>query len=370
MPINVLIIDDSAVIRRLLTRSLQSDPEIARVDSAGSGQIGLGILERRPPDVVILDVIMPEMDGLAVLREIRARDKMLPVIMFSTETRHAAQSTIEALSLGASAYVPKPSKLSVGPDVIERQLLPKIKALVKRRAAFTFGARPSPSSSAPRSPRTVPKASSPPSRRSRRIVRVQLLAIGASTGGPQALERVLTSLPGNLSVPVVVIQHMPPTFTMYLAQRLNSVCALRVREGIDGERLEPGDVWIAPGGVHMDLFRDGTSARIQLSDAPPENSCRPSVDVTFRAAARIYGSGVLAAVLTGMGSDGTKGSLSIAAAGGRIIAQDQASSVVWGMPRAVVDAGVADRVLPLGRIGPVLLDGVLCPRPGTKQEAS
>lgn len=360
-PIRVLLVDDSRIVQRMLSHTLRADPAIGQIFTVSSGEEALSQIARARPDAVVLDVQMPGMSGLEVLREIRRTDKKLPIIMFSCETGLMTKVTIEALMLGASDYVAKPDTRTV--DVMREQLLPKIKML----------AQPAPAKAAPPAPRPAMRpaarlaqsTSSAVARvqhllkggreaRPQRPAPVRLVAIGSSTGGPQALETVLGALPGDFPVPVVVVQHMPPTYTAHLAQQLNQRCALRVREATSGATLAAGDVWIAKGGRHMTVRVDHGRARILLTDSAPENSCRPAVDVLFRSAAKAYGGGVLAAVLTGMGSDGARGAAAIVGAGGRVLAQDKDSSVVWGMPRAVIEAGVASRVLPLARIAPTL----------------
>ena len=341
MSIAVLVVDDSLLYRRILEKALGSDPDIGEVITANSGEEALAQIERRRPDALILDVVMPGMDGLQVLKEIRRRDTLLPVVMFSSKTSASAQTTIQALTLGASDCVFKPSAADSAAVVAER-LLPRVKTL-----AIAAAKRKPQRRAARRPPQAAPglPADSP----------VQIVTIGSSTGGPAALERLLGELPANLPVPILITQHMPKTFTSYLAQQLDKGCALKVREGVDGAKIAPGEVWIAPGGRHMEIARGGV---IRLNDAPPVNACRPAVDVTFRSAAATYGSGVLAAVLTGMGTDGAAGAAAIKQRGGKTIAQDEESSVVWGMPRAVVEAGAADVVLPLDDIAQAIFQSV------------
>ena len=348
--INVLVVDDSVVVRKIVTSVLGTDPALAVVGTAANGQIALSKLLQVAPDVVTLDVEMPGMNGIETLREIRKTHPRLPVIMFSTLTERGAASTLDALSAGASDYVCKPSNMGSVPQAVEAvrsQLIPKIKALCPG-ALGTFRAAPL----RPATPLT------PASGRPRSGAPVQLLAIGSSTGGPDALTALLPGLPADLPVPVVITQHMPPVFTRLFAQRLDGKCPLRVKEAEHGDRVVPGLVLIAPGDRHLTLKQTGDGVRVHLSDAPAENFCRPAVDVMFRSAAATYGDGVLAAVLTGMGSDGARGAEVVRRAGGEVLAQDQASSVVWGMPGAVVAAGQADRVLPLKALGGELLQTV------------
>lgn len=381
-PIHVLIVDDSQVTLRILSHTLRADAAIGTISTAQGSQEALASIALSQPDVVVLEIGMPGMGGLDVLREIRQTDQRLPIIMYSSASESVAEAAVEALELGANDFVPK----SMSQDtvrVIQSKLLPRIKILAQ--PAERTLARVKPARTTPAAPRVV-KAASPevtrarpepdaaqvrrqamelvqhllrPERKARSKPRVvRLLAIGASTGGPQALETVLLGLPGNLAVPVVVVQHMPATFTAHLAQQLDARCALRVREGYSGAALAAGDVWIAPGGRHMTVRMEQGGARILLNDGPPEHSCRPAVDVLFRSAVKAYNNGVLAVVLTGMGCDGARGAAAVAAAGGQVIAQDEATSVVWGMPRAVVAAGVASQVLPLDRIAASIRAGV------------
>ncbi|MFO0787855.1 MAG: chemotaxis response regulator protein-glutamate methylesterase [Pirellulales bacterium] len=342
--IRVLVVDDSVVIRRLLTDLLKEDPEIEVVGSASNGRLALAKMTQVNPDLVTLDIEMPEMDGLATLPPLRKLYPRLPVIMFSTLTSRGAMSTLDALARGATDYVTKPANVgsvSAGMQCVKEQLLPKIKALCP------FNKAPQPAS-APRISKVVGLTPALHIARARRSY--DILAIGASTGGPQALTAVLKTLPENLPVPTVIVQHMPPVFTKHLADRLNQESPLTVREAAGGETLQPGYVYFAPGDYHMEVKRDGIAVKTVLHQAPPENSCRPAVDVLFRSVANVYASGTLGVVLTGMGQDGLRGSEHIAQVGGTVIAQDEASCVVWGMPRAVAEAGLANQVLPIAAI--------------------
>ncbi len=337
--IRVLIVDDSVVIRSLLRQVLVGEPDMEVAGVAANGRIALQMLDQVSPEVVTLDIEMPEMNGLQTLSALRRSRPRLPVIMFSTLTERGAVATLEAFSMGASDYVTKPSNTRAegGIQAIRDQLVPKIRALC-RREKLALPALP------------VKR----PSIGSRREVAgaVTAVAIGTSTGGPNALSKVLPLLPHNCPVPVFVVQHMPPTFTRFLAERLNKESKLNVREATDGDSVAPGKVWIAPGDFHMVVERSGVAeTRVRTIQAPPENSCRPSVDVLFRSVARIYGAGALAVVMTGMGQDGLRGCEAIRDAGGILLARDEASSVVWGMPGYVANAGLAERVLPLDEIG-------------------
>ena len=334
-PVRVLVVDDSVVVRKLLADALSSTPEIEVADSAPSGAIALAKIPILRPDLITLDVEMPGMNGIETLTRIRALYPELPVIMFSTLTERGASTTLEALSLGASDYVTKPTNSeSLGDSMehVRRELAAKILSLGRR------GARTS--------TRTVPALP-------RKIGghRIDVLAIGVSTGGPNALAEVIPQLAADFAVPVVIVQHMPPLFTRLLAERLSSHSHIPVREAEAGARLEPGRAWIARGDYHMTVARKGTGVVLNLNQDPPENSCRPAVDVLFRSVAQVFGGGTLAVVLTGMGSDGALGAKEISKAGGEVYVQDEATSVVWGMPGAVVSAGAADKICPLAAIG-------------------
>ncbi len=338
--IRVLIVDDSVVIRHLLRQALEEDSEIDVVGAERHGVAALAAIPLLKPDVVTLDIEMPEMDGLETLRHIRKRHPKLRTIMFSTLTTRGASKTFEALALGADDYVAKASNagsLDLSLVSLRSELVPKIKQF--------FG-----------TPMTAMPASKPAAAVVRkdpgRIGKYRVIAIGVSTGGPQALGRLIPRLPGDLRVPVVLVQHMPPMFTRLLAERLQAASPLKIEEAVDGACLAPGSVLIAPGDYHMRVRRSGGSSAVVLDQGPHENSCRPSVDVLFRSLAEEYRDEVLGIVLTGMGHDGLRGMEKLKAAGSYGLAQDEASSVVWGMPGAIVEAGLADQVLPLDRIAP------------------
>jgi two-component system chemotaxis response regulator CheB len=340
--IRVLVVDDAVVFRRLVANELANDPALEVVGTAANGRIALARMAQVNPDVVILDVEMPEMDGLATLAELRKTYPRLPVIMFSALTERGARATLDALALGASDYFTKPAEsggLEASLLVIREQLVPEIKALCSRCHAKPSA--PVPGHTALRRPtqRSGTGTSS-----------VQVLAIGASTGGPNALAEVFRRLPADFPVPIVVVQHMPPMFTRLLAERLTTQYAIPTNEGQSGTVLEPGRAWIAPGDYHMIVAREGTQVRLVVHQDPAENSCRPAADVLLRSVARTFGANCLAVILTGMGQDGLRGCETIHEAGGQILAQDEATSVVWGMPGAVARAGLAERVLPLSLI--------------------
>lgn len=350
VPLRVLVVDDAVVMRRLLSLVLEEDPDFV-VSTAANGRIALSKLVQTKPDAVVLDIEMPELDGLGTLRELRKTHPDLPVIMFSTLTERGAAATFDAMALGASDYVTKPANVgsvNESMDRVRSELVPRIKALCERRnpsiaaAVQDRAARPRPSSG----PDQVPPAAQ---------TRCDLVAIGSSTGGPNALHQVLTGLPASLPVPVVIAQHMPPVFTRLLAERLDNNCAVTVREAFEGAVLRPGEVWIAPGDHHLVVRRDGDQVVLGLNQDPPENSVRPAVDVLFRSVCSVYGRRAMAVVLTGMGADGQRGCEHLRQAGATILAQDEATSVVWGMPGAVVGAGLADQIVPLGDVAPAIV---------------
>jgi two-component system chemotaxis response regulator CheB len=310
-------------------------------------------LQRIPqlsPDVVTLDIEMPEMDGLEMLRRARGAYPQVRFIMFSTLTERGAALTLEALTLGADDYVTKASNEGALDRSLARlrdELVPKI------RQFFRLGTSPA----APHGPAPPPlPGGAPLSHVSPAFSTMpRALAIGVSTGGPAALNVLLPELPADFPLPVLVVQHMPPLFTRFLAEQLDSRCGLQVREAADGDAVKPGSVLIAPGDFHMKLVKEGACIRVRLDQSPPQNSCRPSVDALFRSVGEVYDGAAIAVVLTGMGQDGLRGSEMLKARGATVLAQDEASSVVWGMPGAVASGGVADRVLPLDRICPEIL---------------
>lgn len=352
-PIRVLIVDDSAVVRRAVLEALSDDPEICVVGTASNGSIAIQKIDQLKADVLILDIEMPEMDGFCALRIMRARYPRIRTIMFSSLTQRGAVQTIEALSLGANDYIAKPACIAHQgyKDMLKgvsAELIPKIKQFrlaaenrMQGVESRVQGVHPTPYS--------LPPASSVP----------RIVAIGISTGGPEALSRLIPSFSKEFPVPIVLVQHMPPVFTKLLAERLESISKLRVTEGCDGLELKPGVVYVAPGDFHMSLQNKGDGAVISLNQGPPENFCRPAVDVLFRSVAKVYGSNALGIIMTGMGQDGCKGVMEMKRQGALVFAQDQASSVVWGMPSAVINAGLADSVLPLDQISIAVDDCVL-----------
>jgi two-component system chemotaxis response regulator CheB len=346
-PVRVLVCDDSAVIRGLLARLLEADGAVEIVGTAANGRDALALQARARPDVVVLDIEMPVMDGLAALPALLKADPAVQVVMASTLTTRGADVTLKALRLGAADYVPKPSAVGgiASGEGFRRELVEKVKALgraaVRRR-------------SAPLRPRLAPHApaaAAPPAILRRVGARApDLVAIGASTGGPQALFRVMRDLGAGFHLPVLITQHMPATFLPILAEHITRLGGLPCAEARDGERIVPGRAYLAPGERHMLVSGSRSAPVIALADTPPENFCRPAVDPMLRSAAAVLGAGVLAVVLTGMGHDGLAGGQAVVAAGGAVIAQDEASSVVWGMPGAVAQAGIAAAVVPVGEV--------------------
>jgi len=381
--LKVLIVDDSAVVRRVLTEALTADPSIEVAGIAANGKIALAKIPTLAPDLITLDVEMPEMDGLETLAEIRKLYPQLPVIMFSTLTDRGAQITVDALALGANDYLAKPSNSgSIGATVkaIQDELIPKIKVFCKHSCALTFA---EPQVKADNRPGyrlssgsllmernglplrmvagSVSQSTSGWASRANAVgrgpgptlnlpPRVDAVVIGTSTGGPNALTQVVPKLPADLPVPVLIVQHMPPVFTARLAERLDQLSQLSVVEASDGMAVTPGRVYVAPGDFHMLVQRQGTGYKVKLNQEPPECSCRPAVDVLFRSAVELWGANLLSVVLTGMGQDGMRGCEMIRSAGGLVLAQDEPTSVVWGMPGAVSRAGLAHEVLPLSEL--------------------
>lgn len=343
-PVRVLIVDDSVVVRKLVTEILQAEPGITVSGAVQNGKIALARIPQLNPDLITMDVEMPEMNGIEAVKEIRKSWPRLPVIMFSTLTKRGAEAALDAMAAGATDYVCKPGTSGSLDETITRiktELVPKIRVLVPR----ILLAAPNDNLQVIRELHSRKNSAAP-----------EILVVGCSTGGPNALAQVVQALPENFRLPVVVVQHMPPVFTKTLAERLNSKSAINVVEAQAGDEVRPGTVYIAPGNFHITLHRKGTHVAVGLNQTPPENSCRPAVDVLFRSAADLYGETVLALVMTGMGYDGWRGSEAIKASGGLVFAQDEASSVVWGMPGQVVRNGLADKVIPLSAIAGELIN--------------
>lgn len=348
--IRVLIVDDSAVIRKVLKDLIEADPELEVAGTAANGKLALEQLELLKPDLVTLDIEMPEMDGLQTVQEIRKRDHAIPIIMCSSLTAAGASHTLDALSFGANDYVTKPSSHGINTrEVVGEDLLRKIKGLA---SPIAQALRVSASRSVPPQPvekqagvaTQVIESGTPLSRK------FGVVAIGVSTGGPNALQELLPKLPVNLQVPILLVQHMPPLFTKLLAERLSAQSSVPVEEAVEGQEVKAGHVYIAPGGLHMEVKKILGRTILTLHEGPPENSCRPAVDVLFRSVAKVYGADALGVILTGMGQDGLLGCQHIKQAGGSIIAQQREGCAVWGMPGAVVDAGLTSSVLSLEAI--------------------
>jgi len=344
--IRVMVVDDSVVIRRVVTHALEQDPAIEVVGYASNGLLGLQRIPQLNPDVLTLDIEMPDMDGLEMLKHIKRDYPSLRVIMFSTLTERGAAITLEALTLGADDYITKSfgdGSREVSLSRLKDEMIPKV------RQFFRF-------------PNQGEATNSPQTLISRSAVgvaglvafteRPRVVAIGISTGGPSALGAILPTLPASFPLPILIVQHMPPLFTRLLAERLNNSCALNVQEAANGSLVEPGTILLAPGDFHMKVVADHGKVSVVLDQSPQQNFCRPAVDVLFRSIGEVYGGSALGVVLTGMGQDGLRGVEVLKARGARVLAQDEATSVIWGMPGAVVKAGLADNVLPLDAVVP------------------
>lgn len=344
-PVRVMVVDDSAVVRGLMTRALESDDEVRVVATAMQGEAALSVLRRQPIDVVVLDVEMPVMDGLTALKAIKQDFPHVQVIMASALTQEGAETTMAALRAGAASCVAKPSgsSASSGVKAMSEELVPLVKALSHRRPAeFAETTTAEPKRVLAPAPAPIRLAPLPPTLAVPRIV-----AIGSSTGGPQALRDVLCSLPRNFATPIVIVQHMPATFTPLLARHLELDTGRICIEARHGMTLEPRTTYVAPGDYHLELGRLADRLEWRLNQDAPEHHCRPSVNPTFRSLARTFGANVLAVMLTGMGQDGLEGTREIVQQGGHVIAQDEATSVVWGMPGAICREALAHEILPI-----------------------
>jgi len=341
----VMIVDDSAVIRGMIGRWLTEAGGFEIVATASNGRMAVDATARTKPEIILLDLEMPEINGVAALPLILKANPASKVIVISTLTQRNAEISLKCLSLGAVDYLAKPESARApgAANEFRRELVEKMRALSETKARPTRV-------SAALAPRPVAPAPLPPPRPG--AAKPQCLLIGSSTGGPRAVERVLLDLKPALSrIPVLIVQHMPAMFTAVFADHLKTLLSMPAREARDGDAVAPGTVLVAPGGRHMGVVSSGGKAAIRLNDGPPENFCRPAVDVLFREAASVYGASALAVVLTGMGSDGTHGARFLTKAGATVIAQDEATSIVWGMPGSIVKAGLAHEVLPLESIG-------------------
>lgn len=360
--VKVLLVDDSAAVRRIVGTTLKAEHDIEVIGTARDGLHAITQVAQLSPDVVVLDVEMPNLDGLSTLPRLLEVSPHLPVVMYSTLTERGASATLEALARGAVDYATKPTMVAnqeEAAQMIRRDLVPLVRtwgriyqARQGRGATVTqvtpnvvVGRAPA---AKPQSPATRPAAPRPQ--------RVTAVVIGSSTGGPNALAQVIPQLPSGLAVPVLIVQHMPEVFTKLLADRLDTRSMVTVHEAQQDQEVQSGSVYIAQGGTHLSVRRDGVRTVMDCGDGPPENFCRPAVDVMFRSAVEVWGSGLLAVMLTGMGSDGLEGSRAVVAAGGTVIAQDEATSVVWGMPGAVARDGLASELLPLGAVADAIVE--------------
>jgi two-component system, chemotaxis family, protein-glutamate methylesterase/glutaminase len=360
-----MVVDDSVVIRGLIARWVSSEQDMVVAASLRTGLDAVNQLERVNPDVAVLDIEMPELDGISALPLLLAKKRNLIIIMASTLTRRNAEISFKALSLGASDYIPKPesTREPAAAEIFRHDLIQKIRHLgakVRRASPASSPASVAPALNRPREPSSRPPLAAVVQpqllRRAFSTQAPRALLIGSSTGGPQALMALVTELgPVIDRFPVLITQHMPPTFTTILAEHLARSSHRPAREAVDGEIVKAGQIYLAPGGRHMRVARHGVDVVIALGDGPPVNFCKPAVDPLFSSAIDCWQAGVLAVVLTGMGSDGMRGGKEIVAAGGSVIAQDEASSVVWGMPGAAANAGICAAILPLNQIASKLV---------------
>ncbi len=367
----VLVIDDSAVARGLMTRWVEEDPDLKLLGSAVDGEQGLERAKQLQPDLIILDVEMPKMDGLAALPLLLKAVPTCKVVMASTLTRRGGEVTIRALSMGAADYTPKPQAGRLaGADEFRQTLLNKLKALAPRPIPPVPTSKAVPPSrpvarsfSAPSAIKEKPKRAFAPVARApisrgntpKNNARPEIIAIGSSTGGPQALREVIIHMTTDLRAPIVLAQHMPALFTKILGEHMTKAGKLTCKEAEDGERLKPAHVYIAPGDFHLTVRKDAGGFYAVLDQSPPINFCRPAVDPLFQSVAEATNGAALGVVLTGMGHDGREGARALRGAGGSVVVQDEKTSVVWGMPGAVAEAGLADEILPLADIGPAVL---------------
>jgi len=363
-PYRVMVVDDSAVIRGLLTKTLETEADIKVVSTVGNGQAAVDALKRLDIDVVVLDIEMPVMDGLTALPKMLEVRPGIQVIMASTLTLKGASVSMKALSLGAADYLPKPTTttgINTATD-FKQGLVEKVKSwglVARKKRGLPAGTAAAPGSNAPATPKklypgsvTLRPAAAVPGK-------VECLAVGSSTGGPQALFSLFRSLGRVERMPVFVTQHMPATFTTILAEHLAQAAGMPAAEAKDGEAVMPGRIYVAPGDFHMTVETQGSGPVVRLNKNPPENFCRPAVDPMLRSITKVYGARTLFVMLTGMGQDGLKGARDLVAAGSTVIAQDEATSVVWGMQGAVATAGLCTAVLPLNDIGPYVKKALL-----------
>lgn len=340
--LRVLIVDDAAIYRKVVAGVLAEFSDVEVVATAPNGRIALQKIEQYAPDLLLLDIEMPEMDGLQLLSRLRAAGSEVGAIILSGLTGRGAETTLACLELGAFDFVFKPvgGTLEENAAVLRRELRSRLAAYARQREmrAILSGMA---AIAGPRTPPPEPGEEAGPA---------EVVAVGVSTGGPKALAEMLPRLPADLPVPVLIVQHMPPVFTASLAQDLDHRCKLRVREARDGQEICAGEIVIAPGGRQMKVERDGGSVVVRITDDPPENSCRPSVDYLFRSVANVYGGRAIAVIMTGMGNDGAAGCRLLKARGAPVVAQDQATCVVYGMPRQPIEDGTANVAAPLNRL--------------------
>ena len=357
MSLRVVVVDDSGFFRRRIVEILNADIGIEVVGTAANGQEAIEVVKRLNPDVVTMDIEMPVMDGITAVRRIMAESPR-PILMFSTLTTEGAKATLDALDAGAMDFLPKRfSEMAKDEDSAKILLRRRVRALGRTRlmrpAAPAPLDRPAPPPLAvPQRPAVAPRLS--PSATPLNSLRAVL--IGTSTGGPVALQEVLKGLPKSFPLPIILVQHMPASFTPAFAERLNNLCQIDVKEAATGDVLKPGSALLAPGGVQL-ILEGGAQPRVRIEESPPGTIYKPSVDITFKSAVAALRSQVLAVVLTGMGADGREGARELKSNGAHVWAQDAASCVVFGMPAAVIDAGLADQILPLKEVGPALVKG-------------
>lgn len=352
--IRVMVVDDALVIRGMLSRIIEEEPGLSVIASVGDGERALKSLERHEVDVVVLDIEMPKMDGLTALPKIIEMAPGIQVLMASTLTLRNAKVSMQAMELGAADYIAKPSssgELRSAAD-FRREFVEKVKSL--GRAARRQRRHSGVAAGKNAAPVTAVRAASKSANitlRPLQHTKPDVIAIGSSTGGPQALFKVLSSIGGDMKQPILITQHMPPTFTTILAEHIQKASGRPCKEAMDGEAILPGTIYVAPGDFHMLVESKGVSKTLRLTQDPPENFCRPAADPMFRSISKAYGARVLVVILTGMGSDGKKGAEVVVEGGGQVVGQDEASSVVWGMPGAVANAGLCSAVLPIDEIG-------------------
>ena len=365
-PLRVLVVDDTIVYRKIVSDILEGLPDVEVVGVAHNGKIAMSKIASLKPDLLTLDIEMPEMNGLEVLAELKKEAPDVGAIVLSTLTQKGGDMTMKALDLGAFDFIPKPETKSMEESKAEvkNAITPMFKAFARRREVQNIlkGKKQiDPSSASANSARETQSIADRMSAiRGGKSTKSEIVGIGISTGGPNALAKMLPSLPANLNVPVLIVQHMPPVFTNSLAKSLDARCALEVKEASDGEPLMPNKILIAPGGKQMKVVAglDGTTRIVRVNDDPPENSCRPSVDYLFRSIAHHYVGRATGVIMTGMGADGTKGLQLMKRNGAAVIAQDETSCVVYGMPKEAVDANVVDVVVPLDKIAQEIADTV------------